>query len=187
MASCYMLPLNNASDIVDSRYSSHPLFTTFYGDVWSVELRHWKDPPITSAVWQGREKLIMVTTRHCFPLSVSFTHVCVLRFLPTLSFYHLASTLIVIVSFNPRHCCVFHFFFSWCVLLPTLSYVIFLYLIIARLCLPKCFIPCGSPRACNLHYPTCSFYPLITFSVQLALVVYPLHELTQTPLSPPNL
>lgn len=113
-----------------------------------------------------------------------------LRFLPALSFYYPASSLIVIVFFYPCRWCVFNFF-SWCVLLSTLSWVLFLYLIIAHPCLPKSFIPCGKKavlsRVCNLHYPTCSFYPLITLSIQLALVVYPLHKLTQTPLSPPNL
>lgn len=76
-----------------------PAFTTSHGDVWSVELHRWKDPPITSVVWQEHRKTNQADHAPLLPIiSLIYSHLC-LQFLPALSFYHLASSLIVIVVF----------------------------------------------------------------------------------------
>lgn len=121
--------------------------TNFYGLLWWCVISGAapsKDPPITSHVLRlaGTRKTNHADHAPLLPIiSLIYSHLC-LPFLPALSFHHLASSLIVIVFFYPCHCCVFNFRFSWCVLLSSLSWVLWLYLIISRPCHPKSFIPC---------------------------------------------
>lgn len=90
--------------------------------------------------------------------------------------------LIVIDVFCARHCFVFNFF-SWCVLLVSLPLSHYCSSMSAHV-LYSMWQKAVLWSLCNLHYPTCSFYPLITHSIPLALVVHSLHKLTQTALSP---
>lgn len=169
MASCYMLPISNASEC-DSRCSSQqpsrPFMVIWHQWSRTIEMIHLS--PLTySAIWQKPEKPIMPTMHHCFPLSVSFTHIWVCGFF-LLCHFTFPLCLIVIAFFCPCHC---FYFLDVLHFLPCPSSIS---LLLVHVCiLYSMWQKAVLSSLCNLRYPTCSFYPLITHSFPLALVVHP--------------
>lgn len=138
---------------------------------------------VLCSICQGPWKTIIQAMLHCFPLSVSFTHICLCVFLScSPSFFHLVSRLIVFVFFCPCHCFALTTFCfpSRRSCSPRLAFSSY----ISLLLIPVFHsLPVSSPASSpphgknaqshslksqpNLHYPTPSFYPLITHSTPL--------------------